>query len=192
MPKLNKLSAALFACAALTLVNAQTLPRIDREADARPRELISEGLGVGRVYVGRSTADDVASVYGKTFETVEHGAQGTEMRFTPLGLSFYYCRADERKVINRIEARAPFDAFTARGIVLGKSSARDVLAAYGASEPTNGGEGGGLVLRYFGVEFTVANKESGKSASVSPGAKITAIHIVTSRAGSDCGTPNPK
>lgn len=191
MTTLNKLSAALFVCAALTCAAAQSLPRIDRESDARPRELISEGLGLGRIYVGRSTADDVAALYGKTFETVEHGAQAEEMRYAPLGLSFYYCRADERKTVYRVEARAPFKGFTARGIVLGKSTVRDVSAAYGAAEPS-GVEGGASLLRYPGVEFAVAGKETSKAASVSPGAKVISIVVTTSRAGSDCNATNPK
>jgi hypothetical protein len=143
--------------------------------------------------VGHSNADDVASVYGKTFETIEHGAQSDEMRYAPLGLSFYYCRADQQKRIFRIEARAPFNGFTARGIVLGKSTLRDVLAAYGQIAPTTGGASDQPSLRYPGVEFATTNKNGdAKSASVSPGAKVTAIDVVTSRSGADCDASNLK
>jgi hypothetical protein len=194
--KLQRNAFAWLACAALVCASlsgvafvrarAQSLG-IDRESDARPRELISEGLGVGRIYVGRSTADDVANIYGKTFETADHGARESEMRYSTLGLSFYYCRADQQKRVFRIEARAPFDGFTARGIVVGKSSARDVLAAYGNVEPSASGTGDGSALRYTGVEFALDNKGSGKG--VAPGAKVTTISVVTSRAGSDCDAP---
>lgn len=192
--KLQRLSIAWLACvalvcAALVGARAQSLAGIDRDADARPRELISEGLGVGHIYVGRSTADDVAGVYGKTFETSDQGTQAEKMSYSALGLSFYYCRADTQKRVFRIEARAPFAGFTARGVVVGKSNLRDVLAAYGTAEPVAAGDH--ATLRYPGVEFSIANKESGKS-SISPGAKVTAIDVLTSRAGSDCDAPVAK
>jgi hypothetical protein len=191
MTMLNRLALACLVCASLILVHAQSLPRINREEDARPRELISEGLGVGRIYIGHSTADDVASVYGKTFETIEHGAQSFEMRYAPLGLSFYYCRADQQKRIFRIEARAPFNGFTARGIVPGKSKLRDVLAAYGQTAPSTTGDQ--RSLRYPGVEFTIPDKNAdGKPISLSPSAKVAAINVVTSRNGSDCNATSLK
>jgi hypothetical protein len=179
MTMLNRLAFAYLICASLILVRAQALPRINRDEDARPRELISEGLGVGRIYVGHSTADDVTNIYGKTFETVEHGAQSDEMRYAPLGLSFYYCRADQQKRIFRIEVRAPFNGF--------------VLTAYGQIDPTTGGASDQQSLRYPGVEFATTNKNSdAKSAPVSPGAKVTAIDVVTSRSGADCDASNFK
>jgi hypothetical protein len=191
MKILNRLALACLVCASLIFAHAQSLPRIDRESDARPRELISEGLGVGRIYVGHSTADDVASVHGKTFETIEHGAQSDEMRYAPLGLSFYYCRADQQKRIFRIEARAPFNGFTARGIVLGKSTLRDVLAAYGQIAPSTTGDQ--RSLRYPGVEFTIPDKNAdGKSISLSPGAKVVAINVTTSRGVSYCNSSGSK
>lgn len=182
---LNRLALACLMCAALIFAHAQSLPRINRNDDARPRELISEGLGVGRIYVGHSTMDDVVAAYGKTFETVERGAQSYEMRYAPLGLSFYLCHADQQKRIFGIEARAPFNGFTARGIVLGKSTLRDVLTAYGPIDPTTTGDQ--RSFRYPGVEFAITDKKAdGKPVSLSPGAKVAAINVITSRNGPDC------
>jgi hypothetical protein len=189
---LKMLAFAWLACASLALTTAPPqLPTLHRD-DARTRELISEGLSVGRIYVGRSTAADVADIYGKTFETVEHGAQAGEMRYASLGLSFYYCHEDEQKRIVRVEARPPFDGFTARGIVLGESRARDVLKAYGQADPKSSPADDSWFYDYPGIEFHVEHRDLGdKPASKLSGSKITAIAVVAN-VGSACQTPNAK
>jgi hypothetical protein len=193
MTMLNRLAFACLICASLILVRAQSLPRINREEDARSRELISEGLGVGRIYVGRSTAEDVATVHGKTFETIEHGAYSYEMRYAPLGLSFWYCREDPQKRIFDINAVTPFNGFTARGVSLGKSTLRDVFKAYGETEPTASSKHDSWTFAYPGVEFTIPYKDiQGKAVSALLGAKVTAIDVTTSRGGSYCDTSKPK
>jgi hypothetical protein len=194
MTMLNRLLAfACLLCAAATLTHAQSLPRIDRDEDSRPRELISEGLGVGRIYVGLSTAADVAALYGKTFETVEHGAYSSEMRYASLGLSFWYCRADTQQRIFDINAAAPFKGFTARGVSLGKSTLRDVFKAYGEAEPTTSSRHESWSFAYPGVEFNIPYKDiQGKAVSTLLGMKVTAIDVTTSRGGSYCDASNHK
>ncbi len=200
---LNRPAAALFVCAALTFAAAQSLPRIDRESDARSRELISEGLGLGRIYVGRSTADDVASVYGKTFETVEHSANSPvehgpasyEMRYSQLGLAFFYCHDDQRKRIYSIKARPPFESFTARGIERGKSTLRDVIKAYGepvAKTAIGGGEPDATYrYEYPGIRFYVAyDKPANNPDAVLLGSKVIVIEVVTSKGDSACDPSN--
>jgi hypothetical protein len=190
----NRLACAWLVCASLIFAHAQSLPRINRDEDARPRELISEGLGVGRIYVGHSTADDVASVYGKTFETIEHGNYSYELRYASLGLSFWYCREDKQKHIFDINAVAPFVGFTARGIVLGKSTLGDVIKAYGQDNPTTTTSAGeSWVFAYPGIKFTIPHETTeNKPVSSFYGVKITAIDVVTSRSGSDCLPSNIK
>jgi hypothetical protein len=187
---LKMLAFAWLACASLVLTPASSqFPTLHRD-DARTRELISEGLGVGRIYVGRSTAADVADVYGKTSETVEHGAQPAELRYANLGLSFYYCHDDEQKRIVRIEARQPFEGFTARGIILGKSTLNDVIKAYGQTDPKSSPANDSWFYAYPGVEFHVEHSGD-KSNSQHSGGKITAIAVVAD-GGSICPTPNAK
>lgn len=187
MKMLNSLTCACLVCASLIFAHAQSLPRINRDEDARPRELLSEGLGVGRIYVGHSTPDDVASVYGKTFETVEHGAYSYEMRYASLGLSFWYCRADMQKRIFDINAVSPFNGFTARGIVLGKSTLRDVFAVYGNVDPMTSSTKDYWSFAYPGVEFAIPYKElGGKPVSALLGSKVIAIEVTTSRGSSYC------
>jgi hypothetical protein len=193
------LSRRVFVCLlAVGLVAAcpswsATVVADDREG----RELISEGLGVRGVYVGRSTADDVAATYGKDFELVEQGAQSSEMKYAALGLSFYYCRDDARKRITRVECRAPFRGFTARGVIMGESSARDVLKAYGQSEPTAGEAGEAWAYRYPGIRFRVADKQPGRAEPLNKllgrkSSKVVAIEVVTLAGDPDCLTQNVK
>lgn len=165
--------------------------------DREGRELISEGLGVRGVYVGRSTADDVAATYGKDFELIEHGAQSFEMKYAALGLSFSYCRDDARKRIFEIECRAPFRGFTARGVIIGESSARDVLKAYGQAEPSAGATGETWAYDYPGIRFRVENRQPGRVEPLNKllgkkSSKVVAIDVMTSRSGSDCLPQNVK
>jgi hypothetical protein len=167
------------------------------EDDREGRELISEGLGVRGVYVGRSTSDDVAEAYGKDFELVDGGAQVSEMKYAALGLSFYYCRADARRTIFEIECRAPFRGFTARGVRLGESGARDVLKAYGEAQPATNAAGGASAYEYPGVRFLVEDKQPGRAEPLNKllgkkNSKVVAIAVFTLRGGSDCPPQNVK
>jgi hypothetical protein len=189
---LKMLAFAWLVCASLALTTAPPqLPTLHRD-DARTRELISEGLSVGRIYVGHSTAADVADVYGKNFVSLEHGATVAEMLYAQLGLAFYYCPADEKKIIYRIEARAPFEGFTARGIILGKSTVNDVLKAYGPSEPKSSAANDSWFYAYPGIELHVEHRDSGdKPTSPRSGSRVTAIAVVPN-GGSICPSPNAK
>jgi hypothetical protein len=187
--KTKRLSLASLLCAGLTvaccLLSPPASATADVDDDREGRELISEGLGIRGVHLLRSTADDVAAAYGKGFEAVEHGGRSVEMRYAALNLSFYYCRADERKRIFAVECRAPFNGFTAKGIVLGKSTVRDVLRAYGAAEPAAADAADHRSFRYPGVEFRVPYKPGRDSASQMLGVKIAAIQVVA-EGGPDC------
>jgi hypothetical protein len=193
MTMLNRLACVCLIGASLTFARAQSLPQISRNEDARPRELISEGLGVGKIYVGHSTVDDVVAAYGKTYEAVEHGAQSSEMRYANPSLSFYYCPADTLKRIFRVEARTPFAGFTARGIILGKSTARDVVKAYGEAAPKSSSANDAWLYEYPGIEFHIEHRDSDdKPTSQLLGSRIVAIAVVTSHNGSDCLPSNAK
>jgi hypothetical protein len=159
-------------------------------------KLISEGLGIKGVYVWHSTAGDVEAAYGKNYDLVKHGSHTYELRYVPLDLSFYYCQNDPQKRIIDIECRAGFAGFTAKGIVLGESTLRDVFKAYGASPEHGSPTDDGIVsFQYPGIHFEV--KGGGDNASpVDPSRlldrKIDAIDIVTRKTGSDCLPPNLK
>lgn len=187
---LNRRVLACLLCVGLSVACAMlsSRPAAGRRAG---RELISEGLGVRGVHLWRSTADDVIAAYGKEFELIEHGHHSYEMKYAARGLAFYYCHADWRKRIFAIECTQPFDGFTAKGIVLGENTLRDVVRAYGQPE---GQEGARTTVadetwwyEYPGVQFHVEHGGSGDwPVSRLLGRKIIAIDVVTGETGSDC------
>ncbi|HYY41451.1 MAG TPA: hypothetical protein VE775_01890 [Pyrinomonadaceae bacterium] len=193
---LNKrVSVCLLLCVALVGACAlSSTAAVGAEDDAASRQLISEGLGLGSVYVWHSMLDDVVAIYGKDYELVPHGEQTDEIRYAQLGLSFYYCRADQQKRIFDIECRAPFNGFTARGIVLGESTLRDVFKAYGQTEAhTNANDEAASVYEYPGIKFHVERKgPQADNPKRLLSRKIMAIDIITSRSGADCLESNLK
>lgn len=69
-------------------------------ASVRPDFLVSviEGVGIGdNIVVGRSTRSDVLAAYGEMHELINHNKYSYQMRYSDLGVSFYYCQADVEK-----------------------------------------------------------------------------------------------
>lgn len=191
MPKRTLLARLLLVAAAAACCALPPPLSASDDRGREGRELISEGLGIRGVYLWRSTADNVAAAYGKEFELIEHGAHSVEMRYAALDLSFYYCKADARKRVFHIECRAPFNGFTARGIVLGESTVRDVFKAYGATDPSTSHLNEHWTFRYPGIEFTIPYKKTGVNPLAGLlGEKITEVGVITDRWGSDCIPPN--
>jgi hypothetical protein len=122
------------------------------------------------------------------------------MKYAALGLSFYYCHDDARKRIFEIECRAPFRGFTARGVIIGESSARDVLKAYGQAEPSAGATGTAdetWAYDYPGILFRVENRQPGRVEPLNKllgkkNSKVVAINVRTLKSGSDCTPQNVK
>src|SRR4051812_12408281 len=94
----------------------------------------AEGIGIDGVAVGYSTMETVAARYGKEFRLVEHGTYSYEMDYADLGFSFWYRHEDPQKKIFCITLKPPCQCFTARGILVGKSTIQDVFNAYGESK----------------------------------------------------------
>ena len=93
-----------------------------------------EGTGLGAIVVGKSTLGDVVQQYGGDYEVIEHLKYSYEYSYPKLGLSFYSCRADSNNEIFVLVTRKPFQARTAKGIILGKSTKSDVERLYGGGE----------------------------------------------------------
>ena len=117
---------------------------------------LAEGLGVDGITVGYSTASDVVAKFGKDFRLTEHRKYSYEMAYDDAGLSFWYRYDDTEKKIFTIAARPSSRAFTARGIVVGKSTLQDVFNAYGESEFHSSSAEDTWSCAYPGVEFYVA------------------------------------
>ncbi len=104
------------------------------------------GVGVEGIRVGKSTRSDVIRKFGKNFKTIRNGNYSYQMKYKN-GISFYYCQSDRVQQIFDIEMRAPYRVKTKKGIVLSRSTVRDVKKKYG--KPMKG-------LRYRGIEFYYA------------------------------------
>ncbi len=118
--------------------------------------VVKEGVGFNGIAVGRSTSADVAKKLGKDYKLKTYKKYSSQMIY-PNGLSFYYCFADNRKVIFDIEIRAPFQAKTSKGVTLGKSTLEDIYKVYGKTADG---------LQYRGVNFYYVNNKGKKTVTV--------------------------
>ena len=127
--------------------------------NAKPEKatVVKEGVGFGGLVVGRSTRADVVKKYGKDYKWIAHKKYSYQMAYPKLGLSFYICQSDKREQIFDIEIRAPFEARTSKGIILGKSTLDDIYKLYGKSKDG---------LEYRGVNFFYAVFKGKKTVTV--------------------------
>lgn len=99
-----------------------------------PPVYVTAGIGVDGVAVGYSTKNTVTARYGDQYQLVEHKQYSYEMKYEELGMSFWYRFADPQQKIFAISAWPKSRAFTAGGIVVGRSTLKDVFDAYGKAE----------------------------------------------------------
>lgn len=121
-------------------------------------KIAREGVGIEGIRVGRSTMNDVVKKFGKDYRTKKHGKYSTSISYPKIGLAFYMCQTDRRKEIFDIEIRAPFQAKTAKGIVLGESTLADIQRIYGKKKDDS--------LQYRGVSFYYASYKGKKTVTV--------------------------
>ena len=143
-----------------TSVGAQTKKKDDKPKDFKQTEKVSvvkEGGGLNGISIGKSTMADVVKKFGKDYKWVTNKTYSYQMTYAKLGLAFYMCQSDKRKEIFDIEIRAPFQAKTSKGVVLGKSTLEDIYKIYGKSKDG---------LEYRGVSFFYANFKGKKVVTV--------------------------
>jgi hypothetical protein len=168
---------------AMVLSNALTVWCAPYAAISQEQPLVyaAEGIGIDGVAVGHSTMETVAARYGKEFKLVEHGTNSYEMEYSDLGFSFWYRHEDPQKKIYSITLKPPCQCFTARGILVGKSTLQDVFNAYGESKLSAITVRDSWTVQYPGVEFYV-EYDPKDSSSETPRSlmkrKVTAIDIV--------------
>jgi len=147
--------AVLIGCLAVSAADAQSTKQTNKI------KVVKEGVGFDGIRVGVSTQADVIKKLGKNYTLKTHKKYSYQMVY-PGGLSFYMCQSDKRKQIFDIELRAPFEAQTGKGIILGTSTLEDIYKTYGKNR-----DGG---LQYRGVSFFYV-KSKGKNT-------VTVIDIV--------------
>jgi hypothetical protein len=145
-------------------IRKKTIKKTDddtKKTNTDKLKIIREGVGIEGIVVGRSTMDDVVRKFGKDYKLVNHKKYSSQLRYGNLGLSFYYCYADKRKVIFVIETKSPYKGKTSKGIILRESTVEDIEKKYGRSKSG---------LEYRGINFYY-NKIKGKKI-------VTGIDIV--------------
>jgi hypothetical protein len=106
---------------------------------------IKKGIGVGDILIGESTAADVEARHGAKYELKNKNDYSYRMEYANPEGAFYYCFQDRKKRIFLVEVH---DGVTSEGIVIGKSTMKDVVAIYG--EKVGGNDG---IFEYPGIQF---------------------------------------
>jgi hypothetical protein len=119
---------------------------------------IKDGIGIGEILVGVSTAADVEARYGKKYELINKNDYSYRMDYADQRLAFYYCQKDEKKRVFLVELH---DGVTSKGIIVGKSTLKDVFTLYG-----EGGSGADdPVYEYKGLQFYIESSSQLDKAS---------------------------
>ena len=106
---------------------------------------IKDGIGVGEILIGLSTAADVEARHGTKYELKNRKNYSYRMDFTDSEFAFYYCYQDPKKKIFLVEVH---DGVTSKGIIIGKSTVKDVVAIYG--DKVGGSD---FIFEYPGIQF---------------------------------------
>jgi hypothetical protein len=123
---------------------------------------VAAGLGVDGIAVGHSTKNSVTARYGDGFQLVEHNKYSYEMNYEEQGLSFWYRFEDPNQKIFAISVRPKSRGFTAGGIVVGRSTLKDVFDEYGKGEFRTTTNEKTWHVEYPGIAFHVEYKPRDK------------------------------
>ena len=107
---------------------------------------IKDGIGIGDILIGVSSAADVEARYGMKYKLINKNDYSYRMEYADLGLAFYYCYKDEKKRVFLVEMH---HGVTSKGIIVGESTLKDVFRLYG--EQSNGGQSD--IYEYKGIQF---------------------------------------
>lgn len=149
-----------FSSLTTTAVNAQ-----NKKLSTPKLNVAREGVGIEGIVVGKSTMDDVVKKFGRDYNWTTNKKYSYQMTYSRLGLSFYICQADKRKQIFDIEIKRPYAAKTSKGIILGKSTVKDIYKIYGKSRGAGIGASG-EDLEFRGVNFFYNNIRGKKVVTV--------------------------
>ncbi|MEP6569265.1 MAG: hypothetical protein ABJC10_05765 [Acidobacteriota bacterium] len=106
---------------------------------------IKDGIGLGEILIGTSTAADVEARHGTKCELKNMKNYSYRMDYADVQRAFYYCYKDPKKKIFLVEVH---DGVTSKGIVIGESTVKDVVAIYGKKSG-----GGDSIFEYPGIQF---------------------------------------
>ena len=143
---------------------------------------IKDGIGLGEILIDVSTAADVEARYGTKYELKNRNDYSYRMDYTDSGRAFYYCYQDPKKKIFLVEVH---DGITSKGIVIGKSTMKDVVATYG--KKTGGSD---FIYEYPGIQFyfETRTEAEAKDEALAMKRKVIEVDIVAPDKSADfCG-----
>jgi hypothetical protein len=132
---------------------------------------IKEGVGVGEILIGESTAADVEARHGTKYQLMNKNDYSYRMDYSDPKRAFYYCFKDPQKKIFLVEVH---DGVTSKGIVIGESTKKDVIAQYGENS------GGADIFEYPGIQFyfEALPQSETKSEALELTRKVVEVDIV--------------
>ena len=131
---------------------------------------IKQGIGVGEILIGESTAADVEARHGTKYELKNKNDYSYRMEYADPEAAFYYCFKDPKKRIFLVEVH---DGVTKGGIVIGKSTMRDIVAVYGEK-----GADRDDIFQYPGIQFYFETRNEKEAEAVAMKRKVIEVDIV--------------
>lgn len=144
----------------LTILFVLTLPLLVQSQTLST--YVTAGLGVEGIAVGYSTKNSVTAKYGDGYQLIEHNKYSYEIKYEEHGLSFWYRFEDPEQKIFAISVWPKSRGFTGRGIVVGRSTLKDVFDAYGKAEFGTTNAEKTWHVEYPGISFHVEYKPGDK------------------------------
>jgi hypothetical protein len=139
---------ALLAVLLILVVSIHAPSATVSQTQAQTQAQIKDGIGLGEILIGVSSAADVEARYGKKYDLINKNGYSFRMDYADLGLAFYYCLKDEKKRVFLVELH---QGVSSKGITVGQSTLRDVFRLYGE---VSGGEQTD-VHEYKGIQFYI-------------------------------------
>ena len=123
-------------------------------------QTIKEGIGLGRIMLGKSTSRDVLFTVGHKYEILKHHQHSCEIHCQEHGTSFYYRPDDPKERIFLIIVQQPYSGTASAGIKIGKHTLQDVVDEYGPPTWTTTNNSDTWWSNYPGIEFHVKRERS--------------------------------
>lgn len=95
---------------------------------------VAEGRGFSGITAGKSSADDVRRLLGVPSTVVKHSDYSFELVYEARQSSFFFKQGDPHHTIFALIIAQPACAVTAKGVRLGQTTMRGVMAIYGKGQ----------------------------------------------------------
>lgn len=92
------------------------------------KTLITSGKGFDKFIINSSTRSDVVKLLGNNFKEIEYMYPYRELEYKSIGVSFIFSKTD---TLWSIEFYYPFNGISDKGIILNKSTMKDVEKEFG-------------------------------------------------------------